>query len=197
MKNAHWRPLVAVVAAAYAAISLASTLSGEFASDSVQKAIRLGNLIPHWSGWIWATIGLALLLVFGIEGAFREFRRLEKASADTLAKRLADQQEQHQLALDSQRRDYEKKLTKAKAPPKAEPTLARLQPVYEQRQPYRVQPHEYSAAIEHRIGILNPAGNPAATGGLVPCHRRCVVSSVGKDLGHELFRAQTSITRIW
>jgi hypothetical protein len=74
----YWRPLAAIVAVVYAAIGLDSTLSSEFASTRVQNAVRLGNLIPHLSPWIWATIGLALLFLLGIEGAAREFRRQER-----------------------------------------------------------------------------------------------------------------------
>jgi len=101
LRRVYWRPAARVALIAYVAVSLVSTLGGEFASGRVQKAIRLGNHIPRLSAWTWAVIGLALLLVLGVEGAVQEFRRLNA----THEKALTALQEDHENALGKLRSD--------------------------------------------------------------------------------------------
>ena len=71
--------------AAYFVLGLLSTLGGELGSPKLQRALRLGNHIPRLSGWTWATIGLALLFVLGVEGALREGRDLRDCHARKVA----------------------------------------------------------------------------------------------------------------
>jgi hypothetical protein len=86
----------------YALLAAVGFIVSQFASPHVQKILTLGNHIPRWSGWAWAVLGLGLLLVLGLEGAFREI----KQSEDVSALRLASQEQTYEDRLQAEQRAY-------------------------------------------------------------------------------------------
>lgn len=82
-------------------------LSGsQFASARVQKDLRLGNHIPHISALGWVAIGLALLLVLGLDGAAREIQRVEDDREAELRRRQDEFDERLQTERAAQAVDH-------------------------------------------------------------------------------------------
>jgi hypothetical protein len=120
-----------------------NTWAGWFGLIVLVLGVTAGIAVPvvfHVSHWVTAVILLATAVVVVAEGSYLEWK-----AADQLRRKAESDLEDAQRAAIS-------------AP--ATPVPRALQPVYEQREPYR-QPDEAGFMDEHRIGILNPVGNPA------------------------------------
>jgi hypothetical protein len=116
IRRIYWRKKVAVTYAVIAgAASVAITLTGELASNSVQQTARLMWLFQHLPVWAWPTAGAGLLivaLIIGTGGMINELqdkdssyeKELERARTDK-ATALAEQQDRHNAVLADLRRD--------------------------------------------------------------------------------------------
>ena len=76
------RPIVAVVILAYAVIAASQFAAYNFFTGRTASKLRLGNHLPHWDFWQWATLGLALALVLGFEGTVREIRKVDEGARE-------------------------------------------------------------------------------------------------------------------
>jgi len=74
-QDLYWHRLVVGVIAVWGAASAVEGLAQQFTSTRVQSDVRLGNHIPHLSGWEWLSIWLLLLLILGFESTVRKFRK--------------------------------------------------------------------------------------------------------------------------
>ncbi|MGH3257122.1 MAG: hypothetical protein ACRDOU_17290 [Streptosporangiaceae bacterium] len=111
------------------------------------------KLVFHLPWLVVVVILMGIVLAVFAEGAYRVNHRL----ADDRTAKLAEQQSQHQLALDAQRQDYEKKLAKAQADSvsaKQEP------PPFELRHYARKAPLAGGRVTSHYIRVTNRAGQP-------------------------------------
>ncbi len=69
-----WSPLVGVVGAVFAVLSGWAFLRDEFLPERYHAKWPVLLLLPHWSWRTWAICGLAVLILFVLEGCYRLVR---------------------------------------------------------------------------------------------------------------------------